>query len=247
MSLFDMFKPAPTQPVQQGTQPAPTGTPATQGNMPAAPTVATDPNNPTAPVLAPAEGPAQENNLEQFKDLWNTGPNEGDGQVAAPEFTPESLQKVMSKANFAKDINPEHLAAITAGGEGAAQALANIMDSVAKQVMVQATLVSNKIGEQALQRERDNFNASLPGLLRAQTTTDHLRTTNPLFSNPAVKPVIEAVQTNLLRQYPNATPDEVTKMTQDFVVTMGESFAPKAAINSNSPNADIDWDKYLDA
>lgn len=256
MGIFDIFRSTPEQqvPTQQVQQPvavppAQQQTPPNQGNIPAAPTVVADPNNPTAPVLDPTApvAPVQkdESPLAEFATLWQNEPTkEGEQPVAPPELTAESLQKVMAKADFSKAITQENLAAITAGGEGAAKALMETLTAVAQQSMVQSTLINSKLTEQAVQRERDKFSASLPELLRSQAAADHLKSTNPLFTDPAIKPVIEATQAQLLQKFPNATHAEITTMTEKFVIAMGESFAPKAVVNDNSDTG-TDWDKFM--
>lgn len=242
MGIFDIFssKPEVPAPTQQLAQPE---VPANQGGIPAAPTVAVDPNNPTAPIVPAAQ--KDESPLAEFVNLWQNEPiKEGDKPALPPELTAESLQKVMAKADFSSAITPENLAAITAGGEGAAQALMDTISAVAQQSMVQSTLINNKLTEQAVQRERDKFSTNLPEMLRSQAAADHLKTSNPLFANPAIKPVIEATQAQLLQKFPNATHAEITDMTQQYIIAMGESFAPTAVVNDNS-DVGTDWDKFM--
>jgi hypothetical protein len=109
--------------------------------------------------------------------------------------------------------------------------------------MVQATLVGNKLSEKQVAAAIEKQMAGLPDMLRAQGSTEHLRTTNPIFENPAVKPVVDATQAQLLQKFPNASNAEITKMTQDFILAMGESFAPPTpALAPGETN----WDNFLE-
>jgi len=240
--MFDIFKQTPPEtpaaaPVQQQQAPAPG--PATPGNIPEN----IDPNA-QAPQPAPVEQPP-ESPLDAYKDMWETKPNTEDKPANTPTpLDAAALQQTFSKANFSNSITPETMAAIAAGGEGAEAAFATAMNQVAQQVMVQSTMVNNKLNEKAIEEALAKHTASLPEMLRTQAAADHLKTENPLFSNPAIKPVIDATQTALLRQFPNASHAEITKLTQDYIVAMGAEFAPKDVINDNSAG-EVDWDKFM--
>lgn len=231
-----------------------TPAPGEQGGIPATPAVVVDPANPTVPVTDPAANPAVapaadpnavKSPLDQFTKLWETVPNKDDKSNAAPApLTAEQLQKVMAKIDFSSSVTPEQLAAIQTGGDEATAALPAILNAALQQSMVQTTLINNKLTEKAVADAIAKQAAELPAQLRSQTASDHLKTSNPLFSNPAVKPVIEATQAQLLQKFPNATPAEITKMTQDYITAMGETFAPKAVANDNGVDS-TDWDLFL--
>lgn len=240
-TIFGTKPAAPATPAQQqGAE-----VPQQQGNIPAAPTVASNPNNPTAPVT-PAPTEAENNDpLAGFKNLWDNEPKTGnEGETEPAPLTAEQLQKAMANANFSSGITPEMMQAISAGGDEATQAFQNAMNNVAKQVMVQATLVNNKLTEKAVADAIAKQQALIPDLVRKQATTAHVNDTNPLFSNPAIKPVVEATQSQLLAKFPNATPAEITKMTQDYISAMGKAFMPQQTVNDNGAG-ETDWDKFL--
>jgi hypothetical protein len=65
-----------------------------------------------------------------------------------------------------------------------------------------------------------------------------------LFSNPAIKPVIDATQAQLLQKYPDATQAELTKMTQEYIVAMGAAFNPQTPA-SDLPAGEEDWSKFV--
>ena len=236
MSIFDMFKSSPAQQSQQAAPQQP------QGGLHGVPTVTPEPNNPTAPQSAP---PMPASPLAEFNNLWDTDPNKKPTSSASNKpLNPADVQAAVSKTDFSSVLTPDLLAAIANGGEEAQKAYAQSMNLIAQKVMVDSTLVNNKLNEQLVAAARKEFQDSLPAMLRQQTSSDHLKTSNPLFSNPAIKPVIEATQAQLLQKFPNATPAEITEMTQKYVIAMGESFAPKATTNSNGAG-DVDWSTFL--
>ena len=260
MGMFDIFTQAPAVPVAVPVpapiagqpvvpavpgQPVP-GTPVEPGNLPPGAGV-TDPNNPTIPpvVAEPvvADPIKPELPLDQFKTLWDDVPIDPN---APPPDVPvvlkaEDIQKAVANANFTQAITPEQLTAIGAGGEEAQKAFGEAMNLVAQQVMVQATLVGSKITDNAVAKAIELERAKIPQMLRDQATTAHLTDTNPIFDNPAIKPIIETTKAQLLAKNPTATPEQITKMTQDFILAMGEAFAPK--VPDLAPG-ETDWSKF---
>lgn len=249
-SIFDLFtapaqnqNPAPVLDTNQQPQP---------GNLPAnAPDGAQQTVNTAANGVVPPQGDTGENNsdspLDQFKDLWENKPDSESTDTSPAALDPNKLQEVISKADFSKGVNAEVLAKIAAGGEDATAAFAQAMNTVAQQVMLQSTLANNKLIEQQVQAAVESQNSQIPELLKKQALSNSLHEANPVFNNPAVKPVMEAVQAQLVAKNPNATPAELAKMTQDFVTVMGEALVPKTEPTAN-PNGEQnveDWEKFL--
>lgn len=251
MNPFSIFtspaptaEPAPVAPAPA--QPIP-GAPVEPGNMPPTSGI-TDPNNPQLPpvVAEPvvAEPTTPELPLDQFKTLWDAVPD--DPNAPAPEvpveLKAEDIQKAVANANFTQAITPEQITAIGEGGEAAQKAFAEAMNVVAQQVMVQATLVGSRITDNAVAKALELERTKIPQMLRDQATTAHLTDTNPIFDNPAVKPIIEQTKAQLLAKNPTATPEQITQMTQDFILAMGEAFAPP---KPNLAPGETDWSKFI--
>ena len=202
------------------------------------------------PVAAPAADqpvvPAVPTSpMDEFKGMWEPVPNkEGEGLAPTMAVTPEAVQKAVAKADFMGGVKAEHLAAISEGGEGATAALSAMMNQVAQQTLAQSTLINNKLLENALANQAAKHAADLPAMLRAQASAEHMKNTNPLFSNPAVKPVADAAKAALLVKHPDASAAEITTMTENFIVSMGEQFAPKPAVTVPG-ESDTDWEKFL--
>lgn len=255
MSLFDMFsQPAPQPAVPaaanlaQPVTPAPT--PVQPGNLPqgsgvpVTPVVGAEPDGITPAPATPAEPVSP---MGEFEKLWEPVATPEGGPAAPQKLDAAKLQEIVSKATLTNSIPAETLTAITAGGEGAQEALLVALNSVAQTTLMQATLASNKITEQAVATAIAAQQAGIPELIRTQSAAAQLRTDNPLYSNPAVTPVIQAVEQQLAAKNPDATPQELTTMAKSFVSAMAESFAPIPASDplSAASAQDTDWNKFL--
>lgn len=235
-----MFKPAAT--------PAPAAAPAAlgqPGNIPDPATLqgAVAPNA-TTPAAGSATPTETDNPLAPFAELWKNEPKSPNDAAPEPDFnlTQEAVHGIVSKTDFSKVVSPEHMAAMVAGGEGAQAAFAAALNQVAQHTMVQSTLVNNKLAQKQIEAAIKAQLVKMPSTLRQQSSADHLNSNNPLFSNPAVKPVIEATHAQLLQKFPNATNAEITKMTHDYVLALGSSFAPPAPVTTEP--GDTDWSNF---
>ena len=87
----------------------------------------------------------------------------------------------------------------------------------------------------------------LPQHIKRQTVTDALRSENPIFSNPAVAPIISALEAQMTVKYPNATAPEITAMAKQYVEALGSSFAKKPEPKLSGDGKDkgeIDWSTF---
>lgn len=250
MGIFDIFAPKPQQPAPQQQQPQQQPTPP--GNIQDQPTPVTQTTpatevNGAIPAQVPVveTPPKDDSPLADFSKLWEDVPIvEGEKPPEHTPLDPANLAKIMGKADFSKAVDADTLAAIVAGGEGAGTAFTTAMNSVVQQAMVQSTLINEKLTAQAVERAIAATEAKIPDLLRSQAAASHLKDSNPLFSNPAVKPVIDATRAQLLQKFPNDTPAETTQKLNDYLDAMSKAFNPAKA----DPSAEsvIDWNLFLD-
>jgi hypothetical protein len=243
MSLFDKFINRNPDPTTAAPSTVATGLP---GNIPNPTEIGAEIPVPGQGTIPNAADPAKvESPLESFKQLWEPVPTDPNAPPDAPAkaLDQAAVRKIVDNSNFADQLDPAMMAAVAAGGEGATVAFTQALEQVARNVMVQSTMVSDKITEQKVKEALEKHTASLPGMLRKQAITDHSATTNPLFKDPAIAPVIDATQAALALQHPNATPAEITKMTQDYVIAMGAAFTPKPVISD--PEGETDWEAYV--
>lgn len=256
--IMSMFQNLVGGPQPAAAAPAAPGTPATPGQLPAgAPaTGAASPNtapNGTVPAIGTTgtEG-APATPFADFQDLWKNEP--ADPNAPAPNqgvfgnVDPKKFMEAAGKIDFAKVVTPEQLQQITAGGPEAMKAFAAALNSVAQTTYAQSAFASTKIVEQAMTRAKDSFLADLPQHIKQQTVKDNLRAENPIFSNPAVQPIISALEAQMTVKYPQATATEITAMAKQYVEALGTSFAPKpvkAESKSGTGREETDWSSFL--
>lgn len=251
MSLFEKFlgssTPAPAAEAPKPTQPA--GTPTPPGNIPE-PTVPSEAGQGTIPTLPdnlPKQGDIPETPLANFQGLWDANPKPTEGeQSTTSDITKDNVSAAISNINFAGGISEEQFNAVYSGGEQAASALPEILNNVAKNVMTQATLVNHKLAQREVERALAARANEIPAKIREQSVTEHLRTTNPMLDNPAIKPVVEATKSQLLTKYPDATNEQITQMTVNYLQEMQKVVNPAAYAPEPSPDESEDWAKFLD-
>jgi hypothetical protein len=190
--------------------------------------------------------------LDQFSDLWNNAPTDPNAPANPGIFgdvDPKRFMEAAGKIDFTKVVTPDQLQAISAGGEGAMASFAAALNAVAQSTYAQSAYASTKIVEQALARSKDSFLAELPQHIKQQTVKENLRADNPIFSNPAVQPVISALEAQLTVKYPSASAGEITTMAKQYVDALGTSFAPKPAAptqaNGKPVREETDWSAFL--
>lgn len=251
MDIMSMFRTAPVAP-----NPLPVGTPS-QVNQPGQPlpgtaaSSVTAPNG-TVPAGASAEPTSVVSPFDAFKTVWET-PQNSPADPQAPMFgsvDPQKLMESAGKVDFAKAVTPEMLAAVTAGGEGAAAAFAQAMNKVAQTVYAQSAFATTKIVDQALAKAQEGYDARLPSMVKKFSVNENLQTSNPHLSNPALAPIVSALSEQLVRKNPNATAAEIQTQVSDYFAAIGTSFAPVAPETPASKAAAAkakaeDWSKFV--
>lgn len=253
MGIMDMFKSgAPAAPQQQqgvtpgagqpGNIPPNSATPATatSGTVPGVTgTSAAVESNPAAPASP----------LDQFTDLWNTAPLTDAQKAAASNnvlaIDPQKIIAAAGKVDFAKVIKPEQLAAITAGGQGAAEAFAAAMNAVSQATYANSAIATTKIVEAALKQNQDKFDAALPGMLKKHNLSDSLRQDNPALNHPAAAPILQALESQITTKFPNATNSEIKQMAVSFLTSFASAANPATATQNKATEGagEFDWDK----
>lgn len=243
-NIFTQQAPAAQTPAAQPATPAPSGeaaiataTPAPE-HIPVA-TPGTDKNGAVPPTPETLESP-----LDQFKELWQTNPDDTTNQEFAPEALDSTkLQEIISKTNMTSVITPEIQARINAGGEDAQAATMEAMNLVAQQTLMQSTTVANKMVESQVSKAMEHALSKIPGLVKEQGVNNAMHESNTVYSNPAVAPVIDAVKSQLQLKNPNATATELTEMSQNFVKAMSEALNP-APTTPSALDAETDWSNF---
>ena len=204
---------------------------------------------------APAEPKEPVNPLDAYKELFT---DSAEGASTKDTNKPASLDQnklmdVISKADFTNTIDQETLSTIQAGGEEATSAFKTALNKSSQQVLFQSTLAVDKMVSSRLDAALKQHKAEIPEMLREQSAKDGLMGKNPVFNNPAVKPVVDLVQAAFSTKNPGATSTELQGMTEKFITALGEAFNPtnsdgdkEQQQTNNSSIEGSDFSKWLD-
>lgn len=229
-------------------QPTPTNNPNTN-SAPANPasSAVTAPNG---TVPADANKQEEQSPLAKHKDLWEPPKTEEakPGAESKTELTPEKMLEAAAKVDFRKVLNPESLAKIKNGGDDAVQALADLLNQASQQTYGQSVVVAKKLVDSAVEQARQEFAAQIPNLVRGQAAKEALLSQNPAFKDPAVAPVVAAIQSQLQLKFPQATAQELNEKAMEYFKDAAGvlSGAPKPQTpEANKTAGEIDWDGWI--
>jgi len=203
---------------------------------------------PNGVVPAGSEAKPEESPTAKFGTLWEPAKTE---EVKPGEqsqgLTPEKMLEAASKVDFTKALNRELVAKLQAGGEEAVQATLQLMNATAQQSYGQSVVVAQKLVERALAEARQEFAGQIPGMVKRQSANEALVQNNPAFKDPAVAPVVAAVQQQLHQKYPNATSAEIAELAQDYFKSAAGVFSGKPAEPSKPKGSegDFDWEGWI--
>jgi len=219
-------------------------------NAPAA-TTATFPNGliPGNPDGSPNTG-KEPTPFAEFSDLWKTAPSTGQETTSIfGQVDHSKVQEAAGKLNFGQVVSQETLAKIQSGGPEAVAATLEALNKVAQTVYGQSAVATTQLIDKALAEQSARFEAKLPALVRKQSAKEGISGENPIFTNPAVAPVVGMIQSQLETQFPQATAAEIKKMTVKYFNEMTGSLAPKPTKTSTAGKADdgFDWDAFANS
>ncbi len=233
-----------TQPTQQQQ--------ASPGNMPAVPALIANPTNPTAPLdtptLASNTATITPTGLDAYSDMWKVAEGEGPKQPESPfaGVTQEQIAAIASKQDFSKVVTPEMMAAISAGGEGAVAATLQAMNVMAQKGHAESATATMRLIDVALAKQREEFTASLPSLVRNQNLSESLRTKNPIFNHPAAAPMLDMFKNQLQLKNPTASQEELQAKAEQFLVDFANTANPKKPNKTEiAANKQDDWSDFI--
>lgn len=235
MSIFDLFRgganPNAVQKQAGNQDPMNPQNPNLQNQNPQMQQPLQQPNqqsanqNPQVPAANPAnpQSPAVE-----FQDLWTIDPKQkGPADLGdfSFQFDPAKVEQQVAGLDFTRNLSPDLLAKINAGGPEAMSALLAAMNVVGQQAMKTSLLASTRITETGIKNSGQRIKDNLPGLVRNESVSNALREDNPLFNDPATAPIMEAITQQFTQKFPNATPQEIREQAKKYMV----NFAGTAA------------------
>lgn len=185
--------------------------------------------------------------LAGFSKLWDA-PTTDQGTKPTgvlPTLTAEQLSTTLANSNFLQSVNPDLLAK-AAGGDAAA--FSDVINQGLRNVMTQSVLASHGLVEAGARSHGASLQDRLPSMVRSSNVSDSLQS-NPLYNNPAVRPVIDNVRQQLEAKHPTASAKEIATLTDsyfsDLVSAMGGSKTAATPHMSIAAEGETDWYKEL--
>jgi len=238
-SIMEMFRAPTAAPAQQTAQQQPGNIPAPQdGTNGTQQNANIDPNG-----VVPKE---VESPLDNFKDLWNNDPTPETKETQGPDFS-KQVTDAANKTDFAKNISPDVMAKIAAGGEGAAAAFSEAMNVISRQSFAAATISADKMIEAKLKEAERKFAEQIPALLKRENLSSSLRDENPALNHPSAQPLIQAIQQQIVKKYPDASASEIKAKATEYLKSFADVASGKkeSVPNTESPK-DENWGKFFD-
>lgn len=244
-NVMDMFRGGnPTPPPQQQQAPQVQG----QQAQPADPAQALQ--QPAQPQPAGADvQPGQGAELDQFKDLFAAPTAE---QLAAQgKFDPSSLfagmdaekvTKAVANMNFASGVTEDQLQAIAGGGQQAIQTLTQLLNQTGQSTMSQAMLANAEMIKQALGQVSGTLDTRINAVARNQQIKSAVHGDNPMFSNPAMAPMVDALTQAFSLKNPQATPTQVKEAVYSYMTTVSGAFGNNGNGNQSKPQVPAEFD-----
>lgn len=229
---------------QQQPAPAAPQTPNTPDGAAANPTI---PNATNSPIQQEAGGQQAASPLDAYKDIWDnmTVQQQTDNSGNVLSFDRTKLSEVANKMDFASSLKPEHLQAISQGGDAAIQSLVDVLNTVSRNAYLNSTETTAHLINSALGKTKQDITASIPDYIKKANVSQNLRAENPMFSNPAVAPVLQALENQLTAKYPNASANEITQHAKEYLQQFAGAVAPQQQNQQPAIPKDQDFSGWM--
>ena len=184
--------------------------------------------------------------LDAFKGLWDTAATTRAAHSTGvlPQLTAEQLSQTLANSNFLSGVNPE-LMAKAAGGD--AQAFQDVMNQGLRTVMTQSVLASHGLVETGARNHGEQLRTTLPSMVRSSNVNDSLQA-NPLYNNPAAKPMVDMVRAQIEAKHPQASAREIAELTNQFITEFAGVASPQQVTKpqpGKTAVGDTDWYSVL--
>lgn len=207
---------------------------------------ATDPNN------QQQQQPADP--LQQFQDVWKRPTTANNAGGIDPNnivgIQPADIEQRLNSAQFAPQITPDVMQAIQ---NGDVQQLQGILDSTARTTASRVMNAMIGIINKALPEYGTHLSGQFNNTITDQLTRTNMVSNNPVFANPAIKPLADVLTTQFRLANPQATPAQIEQQVTQFFQATGQAFGSQQAQqaqpqgNQYTPPAtdNVDWGNWL--
>jgi hypothetical protein len=176
---------------------------------------------------------ANKSPLAEFTELWQNAPikegeevepdwNDYNSVVPQTKIDPKKLIEAAKRIDFSKAIDP--VLVQKALKEGDVAAFNSVINSVLQVSFANMAMSATRITESMTrQMAQKLISKALPHQLRNHSINTQIDTDNPIFTDPAVAPMLEMVKKQMQVKYPKASPAEISSMAKKYVTTFADT------------------------
>lgn len=145
-------------------------------------------------------------------------PQQPQQQASIFDTKVEDLVKVAERQDYAGEISPEVMQQIM---QGDVSALSGLLNQVGRRAFANAAFAANRMASSGVAQKLESFQSdTLPNVLKDESFAQARSSINhSILQHPSVAPLVDAQMNNLRNQFPNASPQEITSMTEKYFET----------------------------
>lgn len=196
------------------------------------------PAQPNQQVLNPNQ-PKPRSPLDEFEELFKVKDNQEQQEDPNADYfsiDPDKLQEQVSKKDFLEGAEDFEELANNALRNGDAGALKSLLNGVIQRAYVEGTKTATQIANRTTKIGVDKTRQSLPKEMKSFLSESKTFQKDQRFSNPVLRPFVNAVRQQVEQQYPNATEEEIVDQTYKFMMAQAK-YLTDSSNQQDSPDA----------
>jgi hypothetical protein len=161
-----------------------------------------------------------------------------------PSFSidPKVMDEVVGKQDFMKGINPELMQKALAGD---AQSMMEIMHTASRNAYRTAIEHGGVLTDKFVGAREAHGSKNLGSRVKEELT-QHALSDTPNFQNPVVKKQLTQIAKLLSQQHPDASHQEIAKMSRDYLQDLVKVITPEDKSANQQAKGEVNWDNFFD-
>lgn len=192
--------------------------------------------------------------LDRFEDLFTMNavdPANPPTNLDAPYFTLPDDKTLMEQVASMRFLNPEvHGEMLERAAKGDVAALTNIINASAQNAYAQGAKLAARVSEEATRNGVSRVNAGMSERMRSDLARTQVSEINPIFNHPALAPMVQAARSHIEQKFPQATPGELARLTNDYMTAAADAMKTPTPIpqTSSGGNTEVkNWGDFFGA
>lgn len=171
--------------------------------------------------------------FDGFEKMWDNTSNPAN-QPPQLSVDPSKIADAVKDMDFMQHADPSLVQkAMSGDGDAFKQVFNQGLRHVFAMAMQGSTHLVGKHGDSI----RGYMESTIPSHVKSAQVQDSFLAENPVFANPAVRPLLGAVEKRLREMYPDASASEITKHARKYLSEVAGMFSEKKG-NNQEENPD---------